>query len=302
MITENPPDENRSYFPAWSDILDSIYTCQTARVEQGVPWTKDELGLLKDCRNYSQFCREKIFGSWKPPPTVRRNNVHLKGFKGLKSEKQVEYAEMFDTLLKKDGAGEMPFAMKVASSFPLLCGKRELLRKHESENVPIRHTGSPDGLGQGKHGKSPRKAVDDQNPEYPILHNQLKLAKQRGVSCEKVSMFYQNVKEEPVSTTESTSNDIHSDTQANERSRSSSVDSESSQSERRSQFVHYSFPECYFTRKSPLLCSQLWNEAVIPNSLRRLVELCSRIVETEPAVLFTAVEKLERNLFDEINE
>ena len=90
------------YFPVWNDLIESIHTSQSELLKYGIPWTKEDLRILKDCRSYSKFCHDHLFGSWKPEQTVHRYCRRFKGVKGLNAEKQEEYANMFSLLLNTE--------------------------------------------------------------------------------------------------------------------------------------------------------------------------------------------------------
>lgn len=265
-MVEKPLEEKCLYFPAWSDVLEVLHTCQKAQVEQGVPWTKEEFSLLKDCRNYSQFCRETIFGSWKPPGSVRRGRKDLCGNKGLNAEKQKEYAKMFDMFLEKDGVGKKPEHIDHPSCFPLLCGERDWSANRATTSSCQTH------------------------------NDPFERAQQRGLSLRTIQNYYRDV-----DYSSSSSEDISNDrcTEANKRSqRSRNQDISSSHS--RSQFVRYDYLNCHLMTIVPIFrMSERWNDAVLPDSLRQLVDLCSNVIETQPAVLFTVVQELEKGLFED---
>lgn len=104
------------------------------RVKHGVPWNKEDLSRLKDCRNYGKFCQDKLFGSWKPESTVHRYRRQFKGIKGTNAEKQDEYANMFGLLLKTDN--EEADESNHPTSFPFLAAMNEVRKRQSNDEVP----------------------------------------------------------------------------------------------------------------------------------------------------------------------
>lgn len=132
-----------SYFPTWSDVIETIHTSERLRLEHGVPWNKEDLRMLKDCRNYSKFCQEKVFGSWKPKSTVHRYKRSFKGVKGLNAKKQEEYAQMFDLFLKKDEK-DVDDETENITSFPLLSAmSKATKRQANDDDIPTEESTNP---------------------------------------------------------------------------------------------------------------------------------------------------------------
>lgn len=104
------------------------------RLEHGVPWNKEDLSQLKDCRNYGKFCQENLFGSWKPESTVHRYRRQFKGIKGTNPEKQDEYANMFALLLKTDD--DKADEGDQVTSFPFLSTRSEASKRESNDEVP----------------------------------------------------------------------------------------------------------------------------------------------------------------------
>mgnify|MGYP002803989037 FL=1 len=179
--------------------------------------------MLKDCRNYSKFCDESLFGSWKPDATVHRYKRYVKGMKGLNAEKQQEYGSMFGLLLKTN-----------------------------------------------KDDQVDEKGVT-QSTEDAELKTTNQFLKQR-LSLEVISNYYK-------------SNDTTPKLTSHKGSRNQ-ID--------KNRYIRYGF-RMQRTRELP----KLWNDRILPNSLRQLVELCAKVIFCEPAILFNVTQMLEKMIFKE---
>ena len=128
-------EDESLYFPIWNDLIETIHTSQCLRLEDGIPWKKEDLDVLKDARNYSKFCQDSLFGSWKPECTVYRHfKGYFKGIKGLNAEKQEEYANMFGLLLKTSEDDEANERENV-TSFPFLSAKNKATKSQSNDEV-----------------------------------------------------------------------------------------------------------------------------------------------------------------------
>ena len=279
-----------------------VHVSLDAPVRHGVPWTIEELGLLKDCRNYSQFCREKIFTLWEPPITLDRHSKTRTGRKGLNPDKQEEYAGMFKRFLDKEGQGEMPANLKEPSSFPLLCGKREWTKSHAGDQVGTRVEQHGESVSDGgsRQGSDADAIAEDSHvftngrgehvSTSRTTSDPFKQARRRGLSWETISNYHQGARENEES--------VQSDSRPKAKKRRRGGKDTAPSKCAGTRFVRYNLPcRNYNEQKSMFYWEQFWNDAVLPDSLKHLVELCSKMVETETCVLFYVVQKLERKLF-----
>lgn len=296
--------EHGSYFPTWCDLLQVVRASLDAPVRHGVPWTIEELGLLKDCRNYSQFSREKIFTLWEPPITLERDSKGRTGRKGLNPDKQEEYAGMFGRFLDKEGQREMPGNLKEPSSFPLLCGKREWTKNRAGDEVATRveqHSESVSDGSRRNRGSDAEATAEDshvftngqgeRDSSSRTTSDPFKQAKRRGLSWETISNYHQGAREDEES--------VQSDSRPKAKKRPRrSCGKDTAPSKCGTRFVCYNLPcSSYKVNMSFIYWEQFWKDAILPDSLKHLVELCSKIVETETSVLFYTVQELERKLF-----
>ncbi|XP_028390856.1 TATA box-binding protein-associated factor RNA polymerase I subunit B-like [Dendronephthya gigantea] len=144
-LTTDVEEDGKTYFPTWDDVIETIHTSHSLRLERGVPWSKEDLGKLKDCRNYSKFCKEKLFGAWKPESTVHRYQRQVKGVKGLNVKKQEEYASTFSLFLKTDENDEISERESV-NSFPFLSAKMYKNNREASMESTIEDSTRPKGI------------------------------------------------------------------------------------------------------------------------------------------------------------
>lgn len=199
------------YFPLWNDVFGKIYFSHRQLVERGFPRNKDDLRMLKDARNYGEFCREKLFGSWKAGTTVHPCKRHLKGGKGLNLQKQEDYGKLFDELLhEKENTEKSP------TSFPLLSCST---------------TTTP----------TPKK----------------------GLRLIDMQRFYQRQKE-------------NKETVGPSRNKYS--------------LYKISLRDTY--------CLNYWQDLQLPKSLKQLVEVCSKLIFLEPALLAFQMRKFENEFFN----
>ena len=213
------------------------------RLERGVPWSKEDLGMLKDCRNYGEFCKEKLFGSWKPESTVHRYQRQVKGIKGLNVGKQEEYANTFSLFLKTDKNDETD-AWGSLNSFPLLSAKLKAIERQNNREVSMETT--------------------NENNSRP-----------KGLRSDILADYY---KKKTETIHEQSSGEIH-----------------------KNRYILYDFPLA-IDRKREISRKKWWNDAVLPRSLRQLVELCSKLIYCEPTLLFNDIRMLETKMFKEIGE
>ena len=202
--------------------MERIYTNQCINVHYGVPWNKEDLAMLKDCRNYSKFCNESLFGSWKPDATVHRYKRYVKGIKGLNAEKQQEYGNMFGLLLKTNQDDE------------------------------VDEKGIPKGQSTDAELKTTNQFLN------------------QGLTLEVISNYY-NTTAPKLTSDKGSRNEID-----------------------KNRYIRYSF-RMQRTRELP----KLWNNRILPNSLRQLVELCAKVIFCEPAILFNVIQMLEKMMFKE---
>ena len=238
LATDINQDENL-YFPIWNDVIETIYRSQSAQLERGVPWNREDLSQLKDCRKYGKFCQNNLFGSWKPESTVHRYRRQFKGVKGTNAEKQDEYANMFGLLLKTEN--DETDECEQATSFPFLSARSEASKRQPNDEVP----------------------------EIKCTSQSSKQTK--GLRLDAISSYYE---------------------------RNTKV-KYSKGSTNKSRYIVYDFP---VQRTRQLLDDKWWNEATLPDSLRLLVELCSKLIYCKPAVLFNVVRMVERKMFVETDD
>lgn len=228
-------EDEKLYFPLWSELVGTIQTSYRVRLENGVPWDEEDLVMVKDYRNYAKFCQQKIFGSWKPECTVHRERKrHFKGNKGLNPDKQKEYAKLFESLLEssQDNAN-LP---ENVTSFPFLSARSEASTEAESHDTIS-------GLEYKKNAK--------------------------GLPLKVISRYY----EKKIKATD----DDGSPCQAN-----------------RNRYICYNVTT---GRTRDLLAPNWWKDLALPKSLRQVVELCAKLIYSEPAILYSVVNKLEKNMF-----
>jgi hypothetical protein len=252
LATDIAQDENL-YFPTWSDVIGRIHASQYIRLEHGVPWNKEDLDILKDSRNYSKFCHENLFGSWKPECTVNRHKRYFKGTKGANAEKQEEYANMFGLLLKtnEDEADKR----EDVTSFPFLSARRKASERQSNDEVSTSE------------------------------RTNLNLNQTKGLRLDIISGYY----ESKTATKETCSTSNHHN----------KGDTESNNEMHKNRYVRYHLRE---QRPHEILDAKLWNNAVLPGTLRQLVELCSKLIHCKPAVLFKVIQMLEKTMFEETDE
>ena len=221
LATNIKEDENLC-FPIWEDVIERIYSNQCIHVQYGVPWNEEDLAMLKDCRNYSKFCDESLFGSWKPDATVHRYKRYVKGMKGLTAEKQQEYGNMFGLLLKTN----------------------------KDDQVDEK------GITKGQSTDAELKTTNQ-------FLNQ-------GLSLEVISNYYKsNITTPKLTSDKGSRNQID-----------------------KNRYIRYGF-RIQRMRKLP----KLWNDRILPNSLRQLVELCAKVIFCEPVILFDVIQMLEKMIF-----
>jgi hypothetical protein len=218
LATDIQRDEDL-YFPIWNDVIERIHTNQRMLY---VPWSEEDLVMLQNCHNYSKFCEESLFGSWKPEATVLRYTRYQKGCKGVNAMKQEEYANMFGPLLKT---------------------KKDV-------KVVIK---------------------SDCNDDASTVET-TKLNK--GLSLEVISNYYKRE---------------NTKTKLTDRGSRARID--------KNRYIRY---WCPVERTRDL--STPWEECVLPNSFRQLVELCAKMIFCEPATLLNVIEMLEEMMFKEFQE
>ena len=92
-------------------------------MEQGIPSTSEHLKLVRDSSRYAAFCRSDIFGSWNVPDLVNNENrfVYRPSLRIQNEESQGKYAQLFQSLLTKNGDETSTPDKPQITSFPGTC-------------------------------------------------------------------------------------------------------------------------------------------------------------------------------------
>lgn len=283
-------EENSSYVPTWSDFINLITTCQTECAKRNIPFTLEEFDNLEDGRNYGEFCQQKLFGSWQAPFVVNRYNRIITGQKGLNLEKREEYANMFGMFIKKDGMEDDRADVKNPSSFPLLCGKRSWLRKD------MRDKQFDSGPGLPKSSINADNISTNMTPGHPT--NPFQQVKRFGIPMEAIASYYSNKQGDrasPVEPESSTGDSAQRKTRESHNGTPSQADNDTGlgYSPQPPNIVSFDFPKCVDNMGTSRTCAQYWKDSILPDSLKQIVEICSKLIEAEPGIIYTKLRDLE---------
>ena len=125
-LAEQAPEQSPTgSLPIFEEWLGDFRRCAAERAKDGVPWTQEEMGLLREPANYSTFCKTNIFGKWVEPDLAltqerKRWRTIRPLHRALSEENREKRSQLFRTLAKSDGCG-VAEGERVPSSFPRTC-------------------------------------------------------------------------------------------------------------------------------------------------------------------------------------